>query len=561
LVKMSIKFEKIRMNGQRRGTLEFKESSCKWFTEKGHVEKINWEQTPLKKGVWTPMYQLWELKFVFEEEKRQAVRFSGFLSDDVSRLKTYVTKVLKKPFKQQARCSYGQNWGAFRLKDKEVQFMTEDGAKQILALPMEYLNKSVVNGENEISLEMKMRGLPGVELGEVRMYIPPHKDPSSHSEPKYVEFQNMLTQQAGFDEDQGDIIATLDTVSFRTPRGKFKLDFYSDQLRLKSDLLKNSIKYDAIKKCFLFQQPHGKTAIVISVDPPIRQGQTTYNYLLCEFDQDQEYNLDINATEEELDNEYADRSGNRLLDQNVTAKMSDILISLFSCLAKTKTISHSHKTFKSSEGYPCVRCVLKANQGYIYPLAKSFFFIHKPPTFIRYSEIQYVQFDKIGVSSSVKNFDLVIKTQAMEHKFMNIPLNEFEALFEFLAKKGDKLKIANKGKLRQWVTDERESGVRKSRRIQEDLNLRSLNLKDSEEGSDDDSDDDFDEMDDEGRKMLEEDEIDDDNYDSDGDGEIDKGLIEEGKAELNDSDEEAIDFPKKRKQRDEGGEAKRQRKE
>eukprot|EP00493_Phyllostaurus_siculus_P022501 UN22833 len=163
----------------------------------------------------------------------------------------------------------------------------------------------------------------------------------------------------------GEAIATFQQVTFRTPRGKFKLDFYADQLRLKSDLLKNSIKYEAIKKCFLFQQPHGKTAIIISVDPPIRQGQTTYNFLLCEFDQDEEATTTINATDEELKNEYADRSGNQILEQVVTAKMTDILISLFSCLAKAKTISHSHKTFKSTEGYPCLRCALKANQGYI----------------------------------------------------------------------------------------------------------------------------------------------------------------------------------------------------
>lgn len=556
---MSIKFDRIRMNGQRRGTLEFTEHKCKWFTDKGHVDTISWKDTPLKKGVWTPMYQLWELKFVFEEEKRLPVRFSGFLSDDVQRLKTYVTKVLKKPFKQQDRCPYGQNWGAFRLKDKEVQFMTEDGKKQILSLPMEFMDKSVVNGENEISVQMKMRGATGAELGEVRLYIPPHKDASANPEPKYLKFQNMLTEMAGFDVEEGDAIATLEMVSFRTPRGKFKLDFYPDQLRLKSDLLKNSIKYDAIKKCFLFQQPHGKTAIVISVDPPIRQGQTTYNFLLCEFDQDQEETISINATDAELENEYADRSGNRLLDSSVTAKMSDILISLFSCLAKTKTISHSHKTFQSTEGYPCVRCVLKANQGYIYPLAKSFFFIHKPPTFIRYSEIQYVQFTKIGESSSIRNFDLVIKTQKTEHKFMNIPLNEFEALFEFLAKKEGKLRIANKAKLQQWVTDERESGVRKSRRIQEDLNLRTLNLKDSEDDDEDHSDDDFDEGDDEAMAMLEEDEVDDDNYDSAGDADIDPELLGKLEEELNDSDNEAIDFPKKRKNKHKDGESKRQR--
>ena len=42
-------------------------------------------------------------------------------------------------------------------------------------------------------------------------------------------------------------------------------------------------------------------------------------------------------------------------------------------------------TFMSAKGNACVKCALKSNDGLLYPLGKSFCFIHKPATMIKYS--------------------------------------------------------------------------------------------------------------------------------------------------------------------------------
>ena len=60
-----------------------------------------------------------------------------------------------------------------------------------------------------------------------------------------------------------DIIATLDNISFRTPRGKFVLDFFPDQLRFQGEKFSTRIKYEAVKKCFVLHQPNDKVAIVV----------------------------------------------------------------------------------------------------------------------------------------------------------------------------------------------------------------------------------------------------------------------------------------------------------
>lgn len=44
-----------------------------------------------------------------------------------------------------------------------------------------------------------------------------------------------------------------------------------------------------------------QTLVVISLDPPIRKGQTYYPHILCQFNNDDELNIELDITEEQLD--------------------------------------------------------------------------------------------------------------------------------------------------------------------------------------------------------------------------------------------------------------------
>ena len=49
------------------------------------------------------------------------------------------------------------------------------------------------------------------------------------------------------------------------------------------------------------------------------------------------------------------------------------------------------RSFVTSNGKDhAVSCSYRATAGYLYPLETSFFFIHKPPTFVRFEEIRCV---------------------------------------------------------------------------------------------------------------------------------------------------------------------------
>jgi hypothetical protein len=62
-----------------------------------------------------------------------------------------------------------------------------------------------------------------------------------------------------------------------------------------------------------------------------------------------------------------------------------------------------------------IRCSYKADDGFLYPLDKAFFYVHKPPMCINHSDIEYVEFQRQGggvISSSVRTFDLLIKQRS-----------------------------------------------------------------------------------------------------------------------------------------------------
>ena len=62
------------------------------------------------------------------------------------------------------------------------------------------------------------------------------------------------------------------------------------------------IQYDSIVRLFVLPKSNvPQTLVVISLDPPIRKGQTYYPHILCQFNNDEELNVELDITEEQLE--------------------------------------------------------------------------------------------------------------------------------------------------------------------------------------------------------------------------------------------------------------------
>jgi hypothetical protein len=60
---------------------------------------------------------------------------------------------------------------------------------------------------------------------------------------------------------------------------------------------------------------------------------------------------------------------------------------------------------------------LQADDGYLYPLERAFFYVHKPPTLIVFDEIESVEFLRQGgglIAASAKTFDLNVRQRNIQ---------------------------------------------------------------------------------------------------------------------------------------------------
>jgi structure-specific recognition protein 1 len=69
-------------------------------------------------------------------------------------------------------------------------------------------------------------------------------------------------------------------------------------MRLRGKTYDYRVTYQQIKRLFLLPKPDDiHSQLIVNIDPPIRQGQTRYPYLVMQFAKDEMMELDLNLDE------------------------------------------------------------------------------------------------------------------------------------------------------------------------------------------------------------------------------------------------------------------------
>lgn len=153
-------------------------------------------------------------------------------------------------------------------------------------------------------------------------------------------FYDTLMEKAEIGESAGDTIATFLDVLHLTPRGRFDIDMYDSSFRLRGKTYDYKIQYDAIKKFMVLPKPDDMHVMLcVGLDPPLRQGQTRYPFVVMQFKRDEEVTLDLNLTEEELESRYKDK-----LQGHYEQPLHQVVTYIFKGLANKK-ISAPAKDF------------------------------------------------------------------------------------------------------------------------------------------------------------------------------------------------------------------------
>ncbi|CAG7921968.1 unnamed protein product [Penicillium olsonii] len=365
----------------------------------------------------------------------------------------------------------GWNWGKTEFTKAELAFNVQN--RPAFEVPYSEIANTNLAGRNEVAVEFalptgeatdgavkpgstKNRGRKAAagpdELVEMRFYIPGtavKKEKGAEGEEEEndeeVEEQNAanlfyetLMDKAEIGDVAGDTFATFLDVLHLTPRGRFDIDMYESSFRLRGKTYDYKIQYSAIKKFFLLpKNDDTHTLIVLGLDPPLRQGQTRYPFLVMQLKLDEEISLELNMTEDIMQSQYKDK-----LQPHYEEPIHQVVTKVFRGLSGKKVIMPS-KDFVSHHGHHGVKCSIKANEGLLYFLDKSLMFVPKPATYIQMENIAMVTMSRVGGAvSASRTFDITVglKNGLGEHQFSNINREEQKSLEDFFKAKSIRIK-------------------------------------------------------------------------------------------------------------------------
>ena len=238
-------------------------------------------------------------------------------------------------------------------------------------------------------------------------------------------------------EFAGDIIAQISDCPFLVPRGKYSIQFYSTFAKFHGRSNNFKILYRDISKAFLLLKNDGINMVyVLQLRTPIRQGQTMHYYLVLQFERETEVKVTINLTPEQLKDQFDDR-----LQSELSGPLYEVISRLFKELIQITIMIPGE--FRSTHQEQAVKCSVKAQDGYLYPMKSSLIFIHKPVIYIKFTEIKHIEFSRIeqGATSS-KSFDVTV-TRIKDDtsvSFAGIEKTEQKKLTDYFKSKGIKLR-------------------------------------------------------------------------------------------------------------------------
>lgn len=364
------------------------------------------------------------------------LRLEGFRNSDHDDLKNFVLETYGKELLTVQQACRGWSWGELDVSKgaaSNLMFRTGGGEstrhkanefEDAFELPMgKVANVQLPGNAKELALDFHVDDTAGKmdeELVEMRFYIP--------NEDEAKDAYEKIKARADTSAFAGESMCSFLQVGVAVPRGRYDVDMYANYIKLRGKAVDFKILYSSITRLFLLPKPdHVLVSFVMSLDPPIRQGNTMYPHLVFQFDTEEKTRVDLPISEEDLQEKY-----NGKLQQKEEGYTWRVFSKVLKNLSSTPL--HVPKTFKSSDEASGVRTALGANEGFLFFLESCCFFINKPPSYIRYDDIDYVDFRRMDLE---RRFDLFVALNTgngQTYLFTNIERSEFEPIFNFLDK-------------------------------------------------------------------------------------------------------------------------------
>lgn len=446
VAKMNI--QHIGLHGFNVGLVNFSEDGVEWRDRDNNTVK-HFDKNDLKGGKWTNFGQKGYLKLLTKDNK--SIQLDGFAKSDQERISQFSNTNFGFGIESQELACDGANFGSLEYDDKHISLKSAKGL-DYFQLKLDNIANCAIADKNRNEVEIQFHESDTTArdedgLVQIRFHFP---DAQEDTEESLAEAFQAAMEKGMTRSVVGNVIVEFDKEegTFVNPRGRYGIQMYSTFLRMHGAKYDYKIQYEDIGKLFLLPKPDGvHSAIVICLEKPIRQGNQRYQHLVLQTHM-LEHTIIINLSQEEIDAQYEGQ-----LSQEMTMPLGNLFAKVFKVISNSKVFIPKH--FKSDRDTFCVKCSLRANDGLLYPLEKSFIFIHKPTVLISFDDIEHIEFQRYKASSSsaTRNFDLVIvvkssseaASEGKEFNFSAIDRSEYNSLYTFLDSKKIKIKNIDEG--------------------------------------------------------------------------------------------------------------------
>ncbi|KAK8117654.1 FACT complex subunit pob-3 [Apiospora kogelbergensis] len=448
------------------GKCRFAESGLGWKPSAGG-STFTLDRGDIASAQWSRAAKGYEVKIL--KRSSEVIHLDGFQEDDNSRLVKVFKNWYSINLETKEHALRGYNWGKTEFTKAELVFNVQN--RPDFEIPYSEISNTNLAGRNEVAIEFaaseqadtgtngelggargrgKKSGAGKDQLVEMRFYIPgtatrketegedAGSDADQQEKNAATLFYETLIDKAEIGETAGDAIATFLEVLHLTPRGRFDIDMYESSFRLRGKTYDYKIQYDHIKKFMVLPKPDELHCMLcIGLDPPLRQGQTRYPFLVMQCKKDEEVTIDLNLTDDKLNELYKDK-----LQSHYEQPLHQVITYCFKGLAAKKILSPA-KDFQTHRQQVGIKCFIKASEGFLYCLEKAFMFVPKPATYISYENTASITFSRVGGAvSTLSTFDITVhlKNGAGTTQFNNINREDLKALEDFFKLKGLRVK-------------------------------------------------------------------------------------------------------------------------
>ncbi|XP_071094322.1 FACT complex subunit SSRP1-like [Haliotis cracherodii] len=408
-------------------------------TKTGKVDQ--YQSNDITKAQWLKRARGYCLKFKLNNDTIH--RYDGFKETDFEKLSGFVSNFYETSLEKVDVSLKGWNYGIAHFQGNALTFEVDKSLS--FEVPLTNVSHSTT-AKNEVTLEFHLNDDAAVSLTEMRFHIPADNR-DAENDPVQEFYKNVL-ESADIIQATGESIVTLQEIQCLTPRGRYDLKMYPTFLQLHGKTFDYKIPYTTVLRLFLLPHKDGRQMFfVVSLDPPIKQGQTRYHFLILLFNKDDEMSAELNLTDEDIEKKY---------DGKLTREMSgpdyEVVSRIFKAITTSKITVPGG--FVGHSGTQAISCSYKAATGLLYPLERGFIFVHKPPIHIRFDEIAAVNFARSSGNTRSFDFDVESKSGTV-YNFVGLEKDEYGKLYDFVAQKKLRVKnIGGKGKKRTQDDDD-----------------------------------------------------------------------------------------------------------